>query len=170
MLVAGKAKKKKEPNEELLAAAKEARAAGMTYGQYQAKKYLEEQAEQMKKEREAREEALLKKQAEYMKAACKEAGIGGHAVLFAGGIKPTTEAQKIAAEIVGKKEFLAKISFMYCDELDMCFFYDQTGAARMSYSGVTKAGSDDIRHNLVMAFKTAEIILDKMQELSMEKK
>ena len=40
----------------------------------------------------------------------------------------------------------------------------------MSYSGATKAGSDDIRHNLVMAFKTAEIILDKMQELSTGKK
>ena len=166
----GKVKKKKEPNEELLAAAIEARAAGMTYGQYQAKKYLKEQAEQMRKEREAREEALLKKQAEYIQAACQEAGIGGHAILFTGGIKPTTPAQKIAAEIVGKNEFLAKISFMYCDELDMCFFYDRTGAARMSYSGAAKAGSDDIRHNLVMAFKTAEIVLDKMQELSTGKK
>lgn len=168
--MAGKAKKKKGPNEELLAVAREARAAGMTYGQYQAEKYLKEQAEQMKKEREAREKALLKKQAEYIKTACQEAGIGGHTILFSGSIKPTTPAQKIVAEIVGKDEFLAKISFMYCDELDMCFFYDQTGAARMSYSGATKAGSDDIRHNLVMAFKTAEIILDKMQELSTGKK
>ena len=73
--MAGKAKKKKGPNEELLAVAREARAAGMTYGQYQAEKYLKEQAEQMKKEREAREKALLKKQAEYIKTACQEAGI-----------------------------------------------------------------------------------------------
>lgn len=165
--MAGRAKKK-EPNKELLAAAAEARKAGMTYGQYQAKRYLEEQAEQMKKEREEREEALLKKQTEYMKAACQEAGIGGHVVLFAGDIKPTTEVQKMAAEIVGKKKFLAKISFMFCDELDMCFFYDRTGAARMTYSGATKAGSEDIRHNLVMAFKTADKVLEKMQELSME--
>lgn len=104
--MAGKAKKKKGPNEELLAVAREARAAGMTYGQYQAEKYLKEQAEQMKKEREAREEALLKKQAEYIKTACQEAGIGGHTILFFG----QRQANHTGAENSGRDRREGRIS------------------------------------------------------------
>ena len=68
-------------------------------------------------------------------------------------------------EIINKETFPAKISFMFCDELDMCFFYGSDGTARCTYSGTAKAGSDDIKHNLVMAFKTAEQVLEKMQSL-----
>ena len=156
-------RKKKTSNDELLELAKKARAAGMTYGQYIAKLYVEEQKEMKQRER-------IEKQIEYMKIACREAGIGESVVLFSKSIKPTTPAAAIASEVIGRKEFPAKCSFMYCDELDMCFFYGPDGTARMSYSGETKAGSDDIKHNLVMAFKTAEKVLDKMQELSFKHK
>lgn len=36
-------RKKKEPNAELLKTAAEAKAAGMSYGQYQAKRFIEEE-------------------------------------------------------------------------------------------------------------------------------
>ena len=55
---------------------------------------------------------------------------------------------------------------MYCDELDACFFYGADGAACMAYSGITRAGSDDANNNIVRAFHTAKIVLDRMQELA----
>ena len=156
-------KKKKPSNDELLELAKKAREVGMSYGQYTAKLYMEEQIAMKRQEK-------IEKQIEYMKIACREAGLSEHITLFSKDIKPTAPAAAMAAEIIGRKDFPAKCSFMYCDELDMCFYYGSDGTARMAYSGETKAGSDDIKHNLVMAFKTAEKVLDKMQELSFKHK
>ena len=154
-------RKKKEPNAELIEAAAEAKAAGMSYGQYQAKKYIEE--EMARKEQLKRE-----KQTEHIETACREAGIGAHVMNFGKGhFEAHTEAQKIMMEqFASGKVVPAKISFMYCDELDMCFFYAANGKACCSYSGIAKAGSDDVEHNIPMAFKTAKTILDRMQELS----
>lgn len=97
--------------------------------------------------------------------ACKEAGLGDKITWFSDEVKPKTPAQKIMQEIVNRTEFPAKISFMYCDELDMCFFFGPDGTPRCTYSGTAKAGSDDIKRNLAAAFKTAEVVLDKMQTL-----
>lgn len=159
-------KKKKKPNEELLKVAAEARAAGMTYGEYTAKRYLEMQMEQKRKQREEEEKITQERQRKHIEEACKEAGLGGHVTWFSDSIKPTTHATSMAADILRKKNFPAKCSFMFCDELDMCFFYSQDGIARVTFSGETKAGSEDIRHNIIMAFKTAEKVLDIMQDLS----
>ena len=159
-------REKKEPNADLQSAAAQARAAGMTYGQFTAKKYLEEEMEKRRKEREEAQRAKLERQAEWIKAACEQAGLGSHVSWFSEDAIPNTAAANIALEVLGRGCFPTKSSFMFCDELDMCFFYDGTGRARMSFSGETKAGSDDIKHNFAMAFKTAEKVLDIMQELS----
>lgn len=153
-------RKKKEPNAELLKTVAEAKAAGMSYGQYQAKKFIEE-------EMARKEELKQKKQAEHIETACREAGLGGHVMNFGKNhFKASTEAQKIMMEqFASGKVVPAKTSFMYCDELDMCFFYSASGKACCSYSGITKAGSDDIEHNIVQAFKSAKAVLDRMQEL-----
>lgn len=153
-------RKKKEPNAELLKTAAEAKAAGMSYGQYQAKRFIEE-------EMARKEELKQKKQAEHIETACREAGLGGHVICFGkDGYKTHTEAQKIMMkQFAPGKAVPAKTSFMYCDELDMCFFYSANGKACCSYSGITKAGSDDIEHNIIQAFKSAKAVLDRMQEL-----
>ena len=153
-------RKKKEPNAELLKTAAEAKAAGMSYGQYQAKRFIEE-------EMARKEELKQKKQAEHIETACREAGLGGHVMNFGKNhFKASTEAQKIMMEqFASGKVVPAKTSFMYCDELDMCFFYSANGKACSSYSGITKAGSDDIEHKIIQAFKSAKAVLDRMQEL-----
>ena len=140
-------RKKKEPNAELLKTVAEAKAAGMSYGQYQAKRFIEE-------EMARKEELKQKKQAEHIETACREAGLGGHVMNFGKNhFKASTEAQKIMMEqFASGKVVPAKTSFMYCDELDMCFFYSASGKACCSYSGITKAGSD-------------KAVLDRMQEL-----
>lgn len=157
-------KKKKEPNEELRKLAHEAQEAGTTYGQYTAKKYLEEQM--AIKEREAKKiELLATKQAENIQLACLENDLGGSITWFSAKRKPHTEAEKIASKHKSKPNFPSKVSFMYCDELDMCFFYDTSGNACVTYSGIARAGSGDIREGLVKAFQIAEKVLDRMQEL-----
>ena len=154
-------KPKKQKNSDLLEVAKEARKAGMSYGKYVQQKYLEEQMKE-------KEKIKLTKQAEHIQKACLDCGLGGRVTWFDDSIKPTAPAYKIMREIKNRHDFPAKLSFMHCDELDMCFFYGPDGTARCSYSGTAKAGSDDIRHNIIMAFKTAEQVLDKMQELAIK--
>lgn len=149
------ARQKKQPNCELLETVKMADKAGLSYGKFVEKKYLEKQMNEKQNER----------QAEYIRLACKENGLAGSITWFPKEIKPTTPAQKIMVEIVNRPTFPAKCSFMYCDELDMCFFYGPDGSARCSYSGEAKVGSKDIRQNIVKAFKTAEKVLNRMQAL-----
>lgn len=154
-------KPKKRADSNLQALAKEARKAGMSYGKYVQQKYLEEQMKE-------KEKIKLTKQAEHIKKACLDCGLGGRVTWFDDSIESTAPAHKIMREIKNRHDFPAKLSFMHCDELDMCFFYGPDGTARCSYSGTAKAGSDDIRHNIIMAFKTAEQVLDKMQELAIK--
>lgn len=153
------AKKKANcPNRELVEVAVEARKSGMSYGKYVAKRMIKEQMREIRKTSQEKQEKCIE-------IACKECGLGSQAVWFSKDLRPTTPAQKMMQEIINKETFPAKISFMFCDELDMCFFYGPDGTARCTYSGTAKAGSDDIKHNLVMAFKTAEQVLEKMQSL-----
>lgn len=157
------AARRKEPNSELLRTAKEAKKAGMSYGKYQAEKYLREQAE-MKQKMKENEAAKLEKQAACIQRACEECGISGKILWYSNDRKPGTPAAKIAWDISRKKSFPTKTSFMFCDELDMCFFYSSDGTARVSYSGTAKAGSEDIKYNLISAFQKADEILDLMEE------
>ena len=152
-------KPKKRADSNLQALAKEARKAGMSYGKYVQLKYVEEQMKE-------KEQLKATKQAEHIQKACLECGLAGTITWFSKDLKPTTPAGQIMREIKNRPDFPAKTSFMFCEELDMCFFYGSDGAARCSYSGTAKVGSEDIKHNIVAAFKTAEKVLEKMQELA----
>ena len=152
---------KKEPDNSLQAVAKEARLAGMSYGKYVQQKYVEK----MMKEKE---QLKITKQAEHIQKACLECGLSGNITWISDHLKPTTPAGKIMMEIKNRSDFPSKISFMFCDELDMCFFYEADGTARCSFSGATRAGSEDIKHNIVSAFKIAEKVLEKMEELAVK--
>ena len=68
-----------------------------------------------------------------------------------------------------KEQTPVKNSYMFCDALDMCFFFDKNNHASFSYSGVATVNRDDIvKHNLVDAFRRAEIFLAEMQKLADE--
>ena len=150
-------KQNEQPAASLPEVAKEATDAGMSYGKYVGLKYIEEHAQTV-------QHTLDEKSADCIRRACEACGIDGHVVWFSNQIKPNSPDQKIAASTLNRNNFPAKVSFMYCDGLDMCFFYGPGGKAYCSYSGLTSAGSEDIRSNLVMAFKTAEKILDYMEK------
>lgn len=155
----GKKKKKQSSEEALREVAAQARQAGMSYGKFTALQYLKEQTK-MKQRIDAA------KQAEIIAKACREYELDGSITWFTKNLKPRTHAEKIAAECFDKKEFPAKTSFLFCDELDMCFFFSANGTARVAFSGTSPAGSADITKNFIMAFRTAEKVLERMQELA----
>ena len=155
--MATKRSKKKQQND-LAEMAKEATEAGMTYGKYVERLTIEKQMKESQKARNEKQERCITE-------ACKECGLAGSVIWFSGEMKPQTHAQKIMREIVSKDTFPAKISFMFCDELDMCFFFGPDGTPRCSYSGTAKVGSEDIKHNIVEAFQKAEQVLEKMRTL-----
>lgn len=148
-------KKSEQPFASLPEVAKEASDAGMTYGKYVGLKYIEEHAQTV-------QHTLDEKSADCIRRACEACGVDGHVVWFSDQIKPNSPDQRIAAATLNRKNFPAKVSFMYCDGLDMCFFYGPNGKAYCSYSGLTTAGSDDIKGNIIKAFETAKKILDYM--------
>ena len=59
-----------------------------------------------------------------------------------------------------------KNSFMYCDSLNMCFFYTDSNIATVAYSGYATLGRDlGNEDKLIAAFRKAKEILKFMQEL-----
>ena len=177
--------KRQSKSEKITKDAKAAREAGMTYGQYMARDYLPKpkkaEAEELEPPKETKAKAAPAKsktgkkideqmrmlwRAKCIIEACEENGIGTTVTWISKGNKPHTPAGKIMKEILsGKEEFPTKFSFMYCDELDMHFFFDNDGRARISYSGTTSAGTKDITGGLAKAFETAGKVLNRMQEL-----
>lgn len=104
------------------------------------------------------------KQAEIIAWACRINGLDGHIKWIKRNLDCNTWAEKIADRF-RKKEFPVKNSFMFCETLDMCFFFEpKSGLACMTYAGYAYAGSNDIKENLKIAFSKADHILTMMQE------
>ena len=67
-----------------------------------------------------------------------------------------TWAEKIAVRFKGKDPLPVKNSYMYCDTLDMCFYYEPDGTPGMTYAGYVTADSADIKDGKLMeAFRKA---------------
>lgn len=110
-----------------------------------------------------------KQQAELISAACKRAGIDTHIRWIESKKQADTWAEKIAVRFKGDSILPVKNSFMYCDTLDMCFFYNQQGTPIMTYAGYVMAGCKDIAEGkLIKAFRKAEQVLNHMKELAEE--
>ena len=106
----------------------------------------------------------VEKQAEIIAWACQMDGLDGHIKWIERNFDCETWAEKIANRF-RKKKFPVKNSYMYCDTLDMCFFFEPTsGLACMSYAGYAYADSRDVKENLKVAFSKADHILTMMQE------
>ena len=64
------------------------------------------------------------RQAELISKACKEAGLDSHIRLIERRKEAQTWAEKIAVQFMQAGQQLpVKNSYMFCDTLDMCFFY-----------------------------------------------
>ncbi len=106
------------------------------------------------------------RQAELIAAACKEAGLDGHIRWIEGRKQADTWAEKIAVRFKSDGPLPVKNSYMYCDTLDMCFFYDEQGTPLMTYAGYVTADSKDITEGkLLEAFRRARQVLSTMREL-----
>lgn len=109
------------------------------------------------------------RQAELIAAACKEAGLDGHIRWIEGRKQANTWAEKIAVRFKGNGPLPVKNSYMYCDTLDMCFFYDKQGTPFMTYAGYVAADSKDITEGtLIETFRRARQVLNTMRELAKE--
>ena len=85
-----------------------------------------------------------RQQAEFISAACREAGLDGHIEWIEGRKQAHTWAERIAVRFKGNGRLPVKNSYMYCDTLD-----------------ITEG-------KLVKAFQTADTVLRIMKRLAEE--
>lgn len=113
-----------------------------------------------------------KQQARAITKACIEAGLESHIKWHKCAADAQTWAEKISNRFRdGRQPRPVKNSYMYCDTLDMCFFYGgpKGDVPYMTYAGYVTAGSPDITEGkLVKAFQTAEAVLRTMKRLAEE--
>ena len=114
----------------------------------------------------------VKQQAEAITKACSEAGIDGHIEWHNHKSDAHTWAEKISLSFKNSRRSRpVKNSYMFCDTLDMCFFYGgpQNDIPYMTYAGYVTAGSSDIKNDhLIDAFKKADVILQIMERIARE--
>lgn len=110
------------------------------------------------------------RQALLISRACKEAGIDSHVRLMQGKKQAQTWAEKIAAQFMQNGQHLpVKNSYMFCDTLDMCFFYGPGDTPKVAYAGHAGADEKDITEGkLVEAFRKADTVLRAMKRLAGE--
>ena len=102
------------------------------------------------------------RQAEIIKEACRAVGIDSHIKRLELKKEAYTWAERIAAQHKESGQTMpVKNSYMYCDTLDMCFFFMGRTPA-VSYAGYTTAGSKDITGGISEAFKKADAVLRYM--------
>lgn len=112
-----------------------------------------------------------KKQAELIEKACRENELDGHIKWIQKKADAQNYAEIIAEQYRNGKDLPVKNSYMYCNTLNMCFFFDPTGFPCMSYSGYAFVDSQDLcEGNLQKAFEKAKAVLQTMARLAEEAK
>ena len=107
-------------------------------------------------------------QAEIIAKACGQAGIGSDIRWIENKKQADTWAERIATDCQFEKPIPVKSSYMYCNSLDMCFFYYQ-GTPAVAYTGYLTADCQDITSGkLIEAFQTANKILQLMEKFEEE--
>lgn len=106
------------------------------------------------------------RQSEIIRAACREAGLEGHIKWIERASDAQTQAEKLAYRFKWKDRFPVKNSYMYCDTLDMCFYFAGDNPA-VSYSGYFIYGKGDLENGrLIDAFVRANGVLRLMELLA----
>lgn len=112
---------------------------------------------------------IPERQAELIAAACKEAELDAHIRWIESKQQADTWAERIAVRFKGEAQLPVKNSYMFCDTLDMCFFYTPEGIAQVAYAGHATADSPDITEGkLLEAFRKADTVLRLMDKLAEE--
>lgn len=113
-----------------------------------------------------------KQQARAITKACIEAGLESHITWHNCAPDLHTWAERISGRFrEGRQPRPVKNSYMYCDALDMCFFYGGPSGniPYMTYAGYVTASSPDITEGkLAEAFKKADAVLQAMKRLAEE--
>lgn len=100
--------------------------------------------------------------------AMREADLDGHIKVIERRSEADTWAEKIADRF-REQELPVKNSYMFCDTLDMCFFYDTNLKATFTYAGYSTVGQPDIMQGkLQKAFSKAKELLLIMDRISKE--
>lgn len=109
------------------------------------------------------------KQAELIHNACRECGLDGHVKRIEGKQDVQSWAEKIAERFRNKRNMPIKNSYMYCDQLDMCFFYTEWDLPVVTYAGYAGVNDMDITQGkLEQAFRKAREVLEAMRRLATE--
>lgn len=110
-------------------------------------------------------------QKDIIERACKLANIGAYTTEIKAEADAHTWAERIAAQYKDKRlPMPIKNSFMYCDTLDMCFFFLRGETPAVAYAGYTTAISSDATGGLVNAFAKANEVLRYMREFQAQEK
>lgn len=109
------------------------------------------------------------KQAELIHKACREYGLDGHVKWIETRKDIQTWAEKIAERFRQNRNIPVKNSYMYCDQLDMCFFYTAWDLPVVTYAGFAGVNDKDITEGqLEQAFRKAREVLEAMRRLAAE--
>mgnify|MGYP000724286058 FL=1 len=109
------------------------------------------------------------KQAELIHNACRECGLDGHVKWIEGKQDVQSWAEKIAERFRNKRNMPIKNSYMYCDQLDMCFFYTEWDLPVVTHAGYAGVNDTDITQGkLGQAFRKAREVLEAMRRLATE--
>lgn len=107
------------------------------------------------------------KQAQIIEQACKDAGIDSHIEWHNNKKDAHTWAERISIRFKnGRQPRPVKNSYMYCDALDMCFFFGGPNCdiPHMAYAGYVTSESPDITQGkLEAAFAHANVVLQIMR-------
>lgn len=110
-----------------------------------------------------------KKQAELIHNACRECGLDGHVKWIETKEDVQTWAEKIAERFRLTRNMPLKNSYMYCEQLDMCFFYTAWDLPVVTYAGFAGVNDKDITEGqLEQAFRKAREVLEAMRRLAAE--
>ena len=104
-------------------------------------------------------------QATAIEAACKAANLDAHITRITAKSRAATWAEKLAVRFkLDRADLVVKNSYMYCDALDMCFFFLNGRTPAFAYAGYTVVRSADANGGLVKAFAKADEVLRYMAE------
>ena len=108
--------------------------------------------------------------AQNIQQACREYGIEGHIEWIKRKQKlPWQKRTALTLNYEERGAFPVKNCYMFCDTLDMCFFYDSEDVPYMTYSGYASIyGNDITKGTLIKSFEVAKQILNRMEELAEE--
>ena len=103
----------------------------------------------------------IEQETEALHNAARKAGLDAHIVRMERKSDAHTYAEKLMLNCY-RKGMPYKSSYLYCDTVDACFFFDHDGKASVSFSAIWRSGAKDLGKPLKEAFGYIQRMLDAM--------